>query len=270
MRQKKYYNKESDIVQRQRGFTLIELLVVISIIALLLGILIPTLGRARDQARKVLCLSNLRQWSVLLFLYTNDHEGSFPPGWSVQKGMWMSRLRSYYQDRKICLCPKATKLQSEGLESDVFVGWGVYGDPGHNNGWTPPWGDEGDYGSYSMNGWMCNPPDTGGLYSIDAKTRKRFWRTAYVNGKLSNIPVFSDGMWDGSMVRHNDKAPAYPGEKLGIEGMWNYCIPRHDLFINIAFLDNSVRQTSLKELWKLKWNKKFRTDVRPDIPDWMR
>jgi len=60
------------------GFTLIELLVVIAIIALLMGILMPALSRARKQAWGVSCGSNLRQVGVAANLFAQDHEGKIP------------------------------------------------------------------------------------------------------------------------------------------------------------------------------------------------
>ncbi len=61
------------------GFTLIELLVVISIIALLIGILLPALGAARETARAAVCLSNLRQIGVACQTYAGDHDEALPP-----------------------------------------------------------------------------------------------------------------------------------------------------------------------------------------------
>lgn len=63
------------------GFTLIELLVVVGIIALLMAILLPALGRARSEALKVSCASNLRQWGTGLNMYANDNNRIIPdPG----------------------------------------------------------------------------------------------------------------------------------------------------------------------------------------------
>jgi prepilin-type N-terminal cleavage/methylation domain-containing protein len=64
---------------KKTGFTLIELLVVIGIIALLLGLLTPTVTGMMDKARRVTCMNNLKQCHALLIGYARDHNGSFPP-----------------------------------------------------------------------------------------------------------------------------------------------------------------------------------------------
>src|SRR5580765_1382310 len=62
----------------QRGFTLIELLVVIAIIALLAALLLPVLASAKEKARRVKCLSNLKQTGLALKVFAQDRDGHYP------------------------------------------------------------------------------------------------------------------------------------------------------------------------------------------------
>ncbi len=72
------------------AFTLVELLVVIGIIAVLVGILIPALARARSASNRAVCLSNQRQIATALVLYAHDNKGAIPPAptWANQSLMW--------------------------------------------------------------------------------------------------------------------------------------------------------------------------------------
>jgi len=96
----------------RRGFTLIELLVVISIIALLIALLLPSLQSAQLTARRVKCLANLQQLGVGFGNYLSDYEyvlpHAFTPGYNF-KSQWRNVINEYVGDADgVKICPNAT------------------------------------------------------------------------------------------------------------------------------------------------------------------
>lgn len=94
----------------RRGFSLIELLVVIAIVALLVGLLAPGLGAARDAARESVCMSQNRQLMAGVVSFTIDHEDALPfmpDGTGLASASWLDALSPYLDGstRSIARCP---------------------------------------------------------------------------------------------------------------------------------------------------------------------
>ncbi|MGC8743018.1 MAG: prepilin-type N-terminal cleavage/methylation domain-containing protein [Verrucomicrobiia bacterium] len=89
------------------GFTLIELLVVIAIIAILAGMLLPALARAKEAGKKIACTNNLRQLALSLLMYADENQDYFPMRLSptTPPGAWPAVLREGYKDLRVLVCP---------------------------------------------------------------------------------------------------------------------------------------------------------------------
>ena len=267
-------------MRKAKGFTLIELLVVIAILALLIGILVPTLQKVRRQARVVMCRANLKQWGMLLALYTDEYEGRLPLATSNRakwffRGAWLRpgdpNRPPIYQSintRGIACCPSAVKVRPGAATGrGAGQGGGVSYEIRSKGGSTfEAWEITSPLPrfrcSYGFNNSsFMNPSMFRALETYSARGR-------------ANIPIILDSpSYNG---RHDNTEPPPRG---GGGGQQTFCINRHNGYINGLFMDWSVRKIGLKELWTLKWCPESETagpwtkagGVLPEYwPHWMR
>jgi len=109
-----------------KGFTLIELLVVIAIISILASILFPVFARAREQARKASCLSNLNQMGLAVMMYVQDYDETYPIGRfnlpPTPFAYWYDVIAPYVKNKQVFVCPTAGQQVRSG-----GYGWNVRG-----------------------------------------------------------------------------------------------------------------------------------------------
>lgn len=210
------------------GFTLIELLVVIAIIALLVSILLPSLNKAKELARKSVCFSNMKSLGTAAYLYQSEYDGIVPHGRNQHDNSFDPVTQPYANWKYLLAFYTGVEVQSGASFDNGQLEHGIYNCPSQKDGncGNAAMGDKGFYGGYAWNNWSLGHEYEGGShgrpviqYSIESAPRPS--RNIMIS-ESGDIPVPSL-----AFISFMPYPYWYPAE-------------RHDGYGNVTWIDGSV------------------------------
>jgi prepilin-type N-terminal cleavage/methylation domain-containing protein/prepilin-type processing-associated H-X9-DG protein len=240
-----------------RAFTLIELLVVIAIIAILAALLLPALAAAKQKARNLQCISNLKQITTAYFSYQQDYGAGI--AYNNVGSLWMQTLYDYQAKvAAVRLCPLAPKhtLSASFPQGSADSAWL----------WTIASNTNLNFGSYAINGWLYsqsvyNPPSTAP------------YGTMYY-GKDTSIthpsvtPAFMDGIWPDTWPEVASSGPTDLVNGGDTSPLGRCCVARHPFMrnatptpgqplpsgINMSYADGHAANLRLQAIKTVCWH----------------
>jgi prepilin-type N-terminal cleavage/methylation domain-containing protein/prepilin-type processing-associated H-X9-DG protein len=294
----------TSIQRAKAGFTLVELLVVIGIIAVMVAILLPALGKARKQAQATVCLSNLRQLGIAVQQYTfetndgnmmanptlvtRDNNGNVT-GLARPTGIWMRDLLPY-------IWPSIKRMSDADLRRQSPISGLLCPSapsPNYDGNWfgigtaVNSWSDQaiGSVGpftsSYAYNGRLYRYHTA--LANVN-NGNPYAWSEAYARSLMQDfsspqptrIPLLVDAIW-GDMFPNDTEtldlvdsaysgSPTNNGWTAGEVQIARAAIARHGRAVNVVFMDGHTERVPIENLATLKWTKSWNRTTPYRLP----